>query len=195
MRSHGAKSFAVISGKWATKTAPTSPFDVPGVADAQSHYLNTINWKNPQTRLTATVQVLGFDPDARVLKLPEVVAQQETLKLPDTVLFDRGARGKYAQTIARIDASETVTTEVVVQNEAPVEPVAEEVAEPVEEEPRVPMSGDPIADGGVKPTAPEDWNPISVPQGPRESGGVRWEGVKGSPTDAMPTTTVEPHIR
>jgi putative ABC transport system permease protein len=86
--------------------------DVPGVADAQSLYLNTINWKNPQTRLTATVQVLGFDPDARVLKLPEVVAQQETLKLPDTVLFDRGARGKYAQTIARIDAGETVTTEV-----------------------------------------------------------------------------------
>lgn len=53
--------------------------DVPGVADAQGLYLNTVTWKNPQTRRNATVQVLGFDPDARVLRLPEVMAQADTL--------------------------------------------------------------------------------------------------------------------
>jgi putative ABC transport system permease protein len=86
--------------------------DVPGVADAQGLYLNTVTWKNPQTRRNATVQVLGFDPDARVLRLPEVMAQADTLKHPDTVLFDRGARGDYNQAIARIDAGERVSTEV-----------------------------------------------------------------------------------
>lgn len=86
--------------------------DVPGVADAQGLYLNTITWKNPQTKHNATVQVLGFDPDAQVLRLPAVMAQAEKLKQPDTVLFDRGARGQYKQTIARIDAGEAVSTEV-----------------------------------------------------------------------------------
>ena len=85
--------------------------DVPGVIDAQGIYLNTLTWKNPQTRLNATVQVLGFDPDGQVLSLPEVVAQTNKLKLPDTILFDRGARGKYAKTIARVDKGDLVTTE------------------------------------------------------------------------------------
>lgn len=86
--------------------------DVPGVVDAQGLHLRTIIWRNPQTRLDATVQVLGFDPDARVLDLPELNAQRDRLKLPDTVLFDRGARGRYRETIARLDRGETVTTEV-----------------------------------------------------------------------------------
>lgn len=80
--------------------------------------------------------------------------------------------------------AQPVTTEVVVQAE---EPVAEEVEAEAEAEPRVPMSGDPIADGGAKPVDPKDWNPISVPQGPRENGGVRWEGVKASPDETLPT--------
>ncbi|EDY38569.1 DevC protein [Cyanobium sp. PCC 7001] len=86
--------------------------DVPGVADAQGLYIRTVTWRNPQTLRTATVQVLGFDPDADVLRLPEVRAQADLLKLPDTVLFDRGARGQYREAIARIDRGERVTTEI-----------------------------------------------------------------------------------
>lgn len=86
--------------------------DVPGVADAQGVYLSTLTWRNPQSRRNATVQVLGFDPDAVVLDLPGVQARQPLLKLPDTVLFDRGARGPYGAVISRIDRGETVTAEV-----------------------------------------------------------------------------------
>lgn len=32
--------------------------------------------------------------------------------------------------------------------------------------------------GGEKEAPAVKWNPISIPQGPREGGGVRWEGVK-----------------
>ena len=86
--------------------------DVPGVVDAQGLYIRTVNWRNPQTLQSATVQVLGFDPDADVLRLPEVRAQADRLKLPDTVLFDRGARGRYGEVIARLDRGEPVTSEI-----------------------------------------------------------------------------------
>ncbi len=86
--------------------------DVPGVVEAQGLYIRTVNWCNPQTLRSATVQVLGFDPDADVLRLPEVQAQADRLKLPDTVLFDRGARGRYGEVIARLDRGEPVTSEI-----------------------------------------------------------------------------------
>ncbi len=86
--------------------------DVPGVADARGLHLSTITWRNPQTRLNATVQVLGFDPDSAVLRLPEVTAQRSSLQLPDTVLFDRGARGRYGQVIEALERGEPVRTEV-----------------------------------------------------------------------------------
>ncbi len=63
----------------------------------------------------------------------------------------------------------------------PVEVVAAEPAEP-----RVANMGDPIADGGIK-EEPVKWSPVSVPEGPREGGGVRWEGVKRSTEDSLPT--------
>ncbi|MBD2578068.1 ABC transporter permease DevC [Oscillatoria sp. FACHB-1406] len=86
--------------------------DVPGVQTATALYVGSITWKNPQTLLSATVQVLGFAPDEPTFNLPEVEQQLDKLKLPDNVLFDRKARGKYADAIARIDRGEKVTTEV-----------------------------------------------------------------------------------
>lgn len=86
--------------------------DVPGVETADALYINSITWRNPQTRLNATVQVLGFDPDQPAFDLPEVNQQLDKIKLPDVVLFDRGARGKYAEAIAQIEQGNPVTTEV-----------------------------------------------------------------------------------
>jgi putative ABC transport system permease protein len=57
------------------------------------------------------VQVVGFDPDYAAFDLPAVNQQLDKLKIPDTVLFDRGARGEYAEAIAAIDQGEVVTTE------------------------------------------------------------------------------------
>jgi putative ABC transport system permease protein len=86
--------------------------DVPGVETATALYINSITWRNPQTRLNATVQVLGFAPDEPAFNLPEVNQQLDKLKLPDTVLFDRGARGLYAEAIAQVEQGKPVTTEV-----------------------------------------------------------------------------------
>jgi putative ABC transport system permease protein len=86
--------------------------DIPGIKTASGLYISSVTWKNPQTRLSATVQVLGFDPDIPAFNLPEVNQQLDKIKIPDVVLFDRGARGKYAETIAQLDKGQTVTTEV-----------------------------------------------------------------------------------
>ncbi|GAB4373964.1 MAG: ABC transporter permease DevC [Elainellaceae cyanobacterium] len=85
--------------------------DVPGVQTADALYINSITWKNPQTRLSATVQVLGFAPDTPAFNLPQVNQQLDKLKLPDVVLFDRDARGAYADVIAQLEQGKPVTTE------------------------------------------------------------------------------------
>ena len=86
--------------------------DIPGVNSAEAMYVNNIIWKNPQTHRQTSVQVIGFNPDQPVFDLPEVNRQLQSIKLPDTVLFDRNARGDYQQAIARINQGEKVTTEI-----------------------------------------------------------------------------------
>lgn len=85
--------------------------DVAGVISGDGLYVHTLTWRNPDTRLDATVQMFGFDPDAQLFRLPEVNQQQQQLKLADTVLFDRGARGPYQGTIAALSQGQTLTTE------------------------------------------------------------------------------------
>ncbi|HBL61986.1 MAG TPA: ABC transporter [Cyanobacteria bacterium UBA8803] len=85
---------------------------ITGVKSADALYINTADWKNPQTRRKTAILVLGFDPEAAVLNLPGVNENLNTLKLPDTVLFDRASRGDYQQTLTKVANGQTVTTEV-----------------------------------------------------------------------------------
>ncbi|WP_414544111.1 ABC transporter permease DevC [Nostoc sp. CCY0012] len=86
--------------------------DIPGVNSAEAMYVNNIIWKNPQTRRQTSVQVIGFNPDKPVFDLPDVNQQLQSIKLPDTVLFDRSARGEYHKAIAQIDQGKKLTTEI-----------------------------------------------------------------------------------
>jgi putative ABC transport system permease protein len=86
--------------------------DVPGVKSAEALYIGLVTWKNPQTRQKTTVQAIGFNPEQVALNLPEVNNQLDKIKLPETFLFDRAARGEYAQIFQQIDAGKLVTTEV-----------------------------------------------------------------------------------
>jgi putative ABC transport system permease protein len=86
--------------------------DIQGVKSAEPLYINTVTWKNPQTRRKTTIQVMGFNPDQPALKLPEVNQQLETIKLPDTFLFDRSAKGEYKEAFAQIEQGKPVTTEI-----------------------------------------------------------------------------------
>lgn len=85
--------------------------DVPGVQSADPLYVNTLNWKNPQTKRETVVQVIGFNPDRPALNLPGLTQLLSQVQQPDTFLLDRGARGDYAETFAQIDQGKSVQTE------------------------------------------------------------------------------------
>ncbi|MDF2387653.1 FtsX-like permease family protein [Nostoc ellipsosporum NOK] len=86
--------------------------DVPGVKSTQAMYIGLVTWKNPQTHRKTQLQAIGFNPEEPALNLPEVNAQLDKIKLPDTFIFDRGARGQYDKAFTQIDAGNAVTTEV-----------------------------------------------------------------------------------
>jgi putative ABC transport system permease protein len=86
--------------------------DVPGIASAEALYVNSVRWKNPQTQQKTSVMVIGMNPDRQAFMLPEITQKLNEIKLPDTVLFDRAARGEYEEAIAQTELGETVTTEI-----------------------------------------------------------------------------------
>lgn len=86
--------------------------DVPGVAAADALYIDLVEWRNPQTRQEASMRILGQNPDRPAFNLPEVNQQLDEIQLPNTVLFDRAARGEYLEVIEAIEAGELVTTEI-----------------------------------------------------------------------------------
>ena len=86
--------------------------DVPGVASAEAVYINSVRWKNPQTRQKTSVMVIGMNVDRPAFEFPEVNQNLDKIKLPDTFLFDRASRGEYTEAIAAYEQGKTVTTEI-----------------------------------------------------------------------------------
>ncbi|MDZ8225134.1 MULTISPECIES: ABC transporter permease DevC [unclassified Nostoc] len=86
--------------------------DVPGVKSAQPLYINFIDWKNPQTQRKTSMLVVGINPERVTVDLPEVNQNLKSIKLSDTVLFDRTSRGDYKEIIAKIEQGKTVKTEI-----------------------------------------------------------------------------------
>ncbi len=86
--------------------------DIPGIASAEALYINSVQWKNPQTRQQTSVLVVGMNVDRPAFDFPEVNQNLDKIKLPDTFLFDRASRGEYQEAIAASEQGQTVTTEI-----------------------------------------------------------------------------------
>jgi putative ABC transport system permease protein len=65
-----------------------------GVEAAYPLYTADADWKNAETRKTRGVRVLAFNPQDPVLLLPEVQAQAEKLRSPNSVMIDLKARAE-----------------------------------------------------------------------------------------------------
>ncbi len=72
----------------------------------------TKEWKNPQTGEKKSMQLVGLNPARPAFDLPEVNQQLDNLRMPGYVLFDRAARGDYAEVIEQVELGQLVTTEV-----------------------------------------------------------------------------------
>ncbi|MEO0458352.1 MAG: ABC transporter permease DevC [Cyanobacteria bacterium P01_A01_bin.114] len=86
--------------------------DIDGVASADALYINAVTWRNPETREKGSLSILGQNPDRPTFQLPEVNAQLDVIKLPDTVLFDKAGRGETQALIDQVEQGKTVTTEI-----------------------------------------------------------------------------------
>lgn len=86
--------------------------DVPGVAEVDAMYVGLLDWRDPETSQEIRLQVVGQNPERPAFSLPEVNDQLDAATLPDAVLFDRGSRGEFQATIARVAAGKPTTTEV-----------------------------------------------------------------------------------
>ncbi|PZU92558.1 MAG: DevC protein [Leptolyngbya sp.] len=63
-----------------------------GVEGAYAIYLSDARWKNPDTRKTRPVRVIAYNPSDPVLPMPEVLARQQELRLPNTAMIDERSR-------------------------------------------------------------------------------------------------------
>ena len=86
--------------------------NVSGLKSVDAIYTNTIQWRNPHTKKRNSLLIIGFNPDKQVFNIPEIKAQQQKTKLPDSLLFDTKTRGEYAEVISQVKQGKTVTTEV-----------------------------------------------------------------------------------
>jgi putative ABC transport system permease protein len=83
-----------------------------GVRSISPIYLDFALWKNPQTRGTRRILVVGFNPSDRVLNLPGVQQNLEAIKLPDIVLFDAASRPEFGPVAQQFERGGAVVTEV-----------------------------------------------------------------------------------
>ncbi|MBD6614777.1 FtsX-like permease family protein [Komarekiella sp. 'clone 1'] len=66
-----------------------------GVQSVNSVYINTGQWRNPETRLDRAILVWGIDPAKSAFKFPEIQQNQDHLKQLYQVLFDQAGRPEY----------------------------------------------------------------------------------------------------
>ncbi|APB33479.1 DevC protein [Gloeomargarita lithophora Alchichica-D10] len=87
--------------------------DVPGVAIADALYINNVVWKNPETRRKTQLTLVGQEVNQQVFDLPGLdLTTLKQLTQPDTFLFDRLARGQYANVVAQVAQGKTVSAEI-----------------------------------------------------------------------------------
>ncbi|MEM7771735.1 MAG: ABC transporter permease DevC [Cyanobacteria bacterium P01_E01_bin.6] len=89
--------------------------DIPGVAAADALYLGSVDWRNPQTQEETSMLIVGQNLERPAFNLPEVNQQLDSIRLPNTVLFDQASRGDYQDMIVQVNQGELVTTEIGLQ--------------------------------------------------------------------------------
>jgi putative ABC transport system permease protein len=85
---------------------------MPGVESVTPLYLDFGIWRNPETRLTRQLLMIGYPPDAKVFDLPGIAEYQNRIKETDVVLFDTGSRPEFGPVEKWFKEGKTVTTEI-----------------------------------------------------------------------------------
>lgn len=79
---------------------------LPGVADGTAINVGSVSFRDPATKGTQNLSIFGVDPDKDIMADAEISEQRDKLKIADTVLLDRAARGDFALIVHRVKAGE-----------------------------------------------------------------------------------------
>jgi putative ABC transport system permease protein len=82
-----------------------------GVESVHPVYTAILRWKNPVTTTTREMFMVGVNPAADVLAMPEMAAGRRLIRYPDVVLFDEASRPEFGPIAERVKAGEEVGTE------------------------------------------------------------------------------------
>lgn len=85
---------------------------IEGVESVSAVYFDTARWVNPETRQEHPIRVWGMELERDVLGLPGIDASDPTLRMSDSVLFDRLSRPKFGPVAQRIQSGGDFSTEV-----------------------------------------------------------------------------------
>lgn len=84
---------------------------VAGVEAIHPLYIDFALWKNPETKATRAIMVLGINPIDEFLDLPGLADAKHQIQREDTVLFDRLSRPEFGPIPDLFASQDTVTTE------------------------------------------------------------------------------------
>lgn len=84
----------------------------PDVKSVSPLYVGLGYWKNQETKRELPIFIIGIDPRADVLDIPEINANRARLQMPDVVFFDEGSKPEYGSFRSRIQDGKTATNEV-----------------------------------------------------------------------------------
>lgn len=85
---------------------------VDGVESTSPLYVRFADWRNPDKPRNRAILVFSFNPDDQVFDIPELNANLDQIKLPDTVLFDRTSRLEFGNIVEKFEQGHEVATEV-----------------------------------------------------------------------------------
>lgn len=106
------QSTALIAMKSFSQRRLYQTLGVEGVDSVSPLYINFALWKNPVERNTRSIMVMGFNPNDRVLNIPEVRQNLDKIKLPNVVLFDAASREQFGPIGKLFQETGDVTTEI-----------------------------------------------------------------------------------
>lgn len=86
---------------------------IQGVRDGSPVNIGMVTFRNPLSRENASLTVFGVDPDIDIMADSAIAAQRDKLKLADTVLLDRAARGNFRMLAERVASGETSRVELL----------------------------------------------------------------------------------
>ncbi len=87
-----------------------------GVKSVRPLYINTAQWRNPETRVDRAILIWGIDPINPPFDVPEVNQNLEELKQLNNVIFDRASRPEYGSISDLIQQKGSVETLLNEQN-------------------------------------------------------------------------------